>query len=435
MTGTDPGTQRSAAPANPDDPARHGDRSGSSRRRRLLVIGSLYLVSDIGYSFFLAALGTILLSRGVSLNTVALINLLGMIYFARFLIGPLVDRFGSPRLGHYRGWLVLTQIAMILILAGVALLDPIANLAAVLALLTAVLALSAFHDTAINGLAVRMLPAADHGIANGIQVAAASLSIIIGSGGALLLYARAGWTTTLFALAAVFGIPLLVLARLAEPPAGRPERGAAQWLALFSFFRRRRTATWTVLVIPLFVLGDWLANVPQSPMLLAAGWSLDRIAFVQYTLATGTQILAALAAGAAITRYGRTRPALVAGVLAVAATAALLPLATGHDSPGLTTAALIAGAVAYGAKLTWVSTVSMDLARKSSAATDVTLPMSMVGILRIVVSSAGLGLVARVGYPWLIGAAVFFAVAGTAVALAWTRTQLERQPVSSGGWT
>ena len=57
-------------------------RRDAARGRRLAVIGSLFLVSDIGYSFLLAAFATILLQRGVALETVGLINLLATIYFA-----------------------------------------------------------------------------------------------------------------------------------------------------------------------------------------------------------------------------------------------------------------------------------------------------------------------------------------------------------------
>ncbi|MQA12069.1 MAG: MFS transporter [Pseudonocardiaceae bacterium] len=408
-------TTRQAEASEPQD-----DAAGSSRRRRLLVIGSLYLVANIGYSFFFLTLGTILLGRGVSLGTVALVNLLGGIYFGRFLIAPVVDWFGLARFGHYRGWLVLTQLALIASLVAIAPLDPVRQLAALLALMALVLMLSVFHDTALNGLAVRLLPPVEHGMANGIQVASASASMLIGSGGALLLYAHAGWTATLLALAAVFAIPLAVLARLTEPPGQRPGTHVAPWRELVGFFRRPRMAMWALLVIPVFSISEWLATAPQSAMLLAADWPMDRIALVQ-SLGTTIQVIAAVGTGAAITRYGRWRPTLAIGVLGIAAVAGLLPLATGNGSPIPTAMAVVAVSIVYGAKLTCVSTVSMHLARQSSAATDYTVPMAIEGICVTVVSSAGLSLAGAVGFPWLVGAAVAIAVIGAAVGPTWIR--------------
>ncbi|MCP2256388.1 Na+/melibiose symporter [Streptoalloteichus tenebrarius] len=420
MGRTDETSRRTAPQGRAPAPSEDG-AAPLSRRQRMLVIASLYLVSDIGYSFFFGALGTILLARGVSLGTVALINLLTMVYFGRFLVGPLVDRFGSSRHGHYRSWLILTQVVLVLILVALAAVDPVEHLPATLVLMVGVLLVSTFHDTAINGLAVRILSPADAGMANGIQVAAASLSLIIGSGGALLLYSHVGWTATVLSVTAVFAVPLIVLARFVEPPAPRGAGRAAPWRALASYFRIRRNAVWTLLVIPFFLLGDWLASAPQSAMLLSAGWSTDQIGFVQYTLATGAQIVAALVTGTIITRYGRSRPMVVIGIGSAVALAATLPLAFGNGHVGLTSTALILMAITYGAKLTWISTVSLDLARGASGATDYTVPVSMTGLGRVVLTSVGLSTAGLVGYPWLVGLSVVFALLSTGVAAAVVR--------------
>ncbi|WP_020673544.1 MFS transporter [Amycolatopsis nigrescens] len=395
-------------------------RLGKPRRALLLVIGSLYLVSSVGFSFFFLTLGTILLGRGVPLGTVALLNLFGMIYFGRFLLGPVVDRFGSARFGHYRGWLILTQLALVLTLVGLAGVDPVADLPVLMVLVALVLALSVFHDLALNGLAVRLLRSSERGVANGIQVASGSASMLIGSGGALLVYAHAGWAATVLALAAVFVLPLAVLARLTEPAAARPEHRPAPWRELAGYFRRPRMAVWALLVIPVFSIGEWLATAPQSAMLLAADWPMDRIALVQL-LAAAVQMVAALGTGAAITRYGRWRPALGIGALGVLTVAALFPLAAGSGQAVPTALVLVGVSIVYGAKLTVVSTVSMDLARESSAATDFTVPMSIEGICVTAVSSAGLGLAGAAGFSWLIGAAVALSFLGAVVGPLWIR--------------
>ncbi len=157
-------------------------------------------------------------------------------------------------------------------------------------------------------------------------------------------------------------------------------------------------AAWTLLTIPIFGIGEWLAGATQAAMLLGAGWPMDRMALVQ-SLATTVQVVAVVVTGAAITRYGRWRPAVALGLLGVTAMAALLPLAAGYGGVGWTTAALVALSIVYGSRTTWISTVTMDLARKSSAATDYSVPMSIEGICVTVAGSAGLKLAAAVGFP------------------------------------
>jgi hypothetical protein len=69
----------------------------------------------------------------------------------------------------------------------------------------------------------------------------------------------------------------------------------------------------------------------------------------------------------------------------------------------------------------FVATVSMDLARPESAATDFTLQISLLGVLRLVTSSAGLAVAGAVGFPVLVGASVLLAALGTLITVRWLR--------------
>jgi predicted MFS family arabinose efflux permease len=392
----------------------------ASRSRRLGVIAALYLVADIGHSFLFGALTTILVQRGVRLEQLAFVNLLGLLYFGRFFVGPLVDRFRVRRLGHYRGWLVFTQVVLVLVWLALVPLDPVADLPAVLALMAVALSVSAAHDTAMNGLAVRLLPPRDRGIGNGVQTGMASLSIVLGSGGALLLYAHAGWSVTVGTLAALFLVPFCVLLFVREPAAERPARGAP-FAELVTLFRQPRVRTWTLSVVPLFALGLYVASAVQAPMLLAAHWSLDRIALVQGTLCGLVGLGAGIGAGALVTRLGPRRSAILVGAFSVAALALLVPLSLGGAWVVLDTVAVLALAAAYSGMAVTVFAVSMDLARPASAATDFTLQISVLGILRVVTASAGLVMAGALGFPALTGVSVLLAAVGTAVTARWLR--------------
>ncbi|WP_410641597.1 MFS transporter [Amycolatopsis sp. lyj-346] len=392
-----------------------------SRRRRFTAIAALYLVADIGYSFFFGALNTILLQGGVRLGQLALINLLGLLYAGRFLVGPLVDRVRFGSLGHYRGWLVLTQLVLVLVWLTLVPLDPVGDLPVVLALMAVGLAVSAVHDTAMNGLAVRLLPPRDRGLGNGIQTGMAGVSIVLGSGGALLLYSHAGWSVTIGVLAALFLVPFGVLLCTTEPADGHPARRGLPFAEVVTLFRQRRVRTWTLLVVPVFAIGGYVATAVQVPMLLAAGWSLDRIALVQGTLSGLVGLAAGLGVGALVTRLGRRRAALAVGVFWVFALALLLPLSLGGSTAVLDAGAVLAVTAAYSGMGVCVYTVSMDLARPATAATDFTLQISVLGVLRLAMSSAGLAVAGAAGFPPLIGVSVLLAAAGTWITAHWLR--------------
>jgi hypothetical protein len=400
------------------DSIQHSSRpiqSPAARVRRFVVIASLYLVSDIGYSFFFGALNTILLQGGVPFERLALINLLGVLHFGRFVLGPLVDR-----IGRYRGWLMVTQLLLVIVWLAMAPLDPLADLSTVLALVAAGLALSAVHDTAMNGLAVRLLPPDDRGLGNGIQAGMATLSIVLGSGGALFLYAHAGWGMTVGVLAGVFLVPFAVLAFVAEPTRVTARR-ETPFAELVTLLRLPRVRAWTLRVLPLFALGGFLASAVLAPMMLAAGWSLDRIALVQGTLAGLVGLVAAVGTGALVNRLGRRRSTRAAGVFWTGAIALLLPLSLGGFTAAVDVVAVLAASAGYAAAAACVLTVSMDLARPASAATDFTLQVSVLGVLRLAINPVVLALAGAIGFPLLIGGSVLLAAVGTWVTSRWLR--------------
>jgi protein-S-isoprenylcysteine O-methyltransferase Ste14 len=99
----------------------------------------------------------------------------------------------------------------------------------------------------------------------------------------------------------------------------------------------------------------------------------------------------------------------------------LLPLSQGGSLLALDIAAVLAVTAGYAGTVVCVFTVSMDQARPESAATDFTLQTSVLGVLRLVVSSAGLAVAGFVGFPLLISFSVLLAVAGTYITARWLR--------------
>src|SRR5919109_5503571 len=89
-------------------------------RYRLLAV--VYGSQFIPLAFFLYGLPAVLREREVALERIALLQLLALAWVVKFTWAPLVDRYGSPRLGHYRGWLLLVQA--LLVAAGGSLLPP-----------------------------------------------------------------------------------------------------------------------------------------------------------------------------------------------------------------------------------------------------------------------------------------------------------------------
>src|SRR5688572_21663342 len=61
---------------------------------------------------------------GVDLTTVALFSLVALPYSLKFWWAPFFDRYVPPFLGRRRGWIVVTQILLMLVIAAMALHNP-----------------------------------------------------------------------------------------------------------------------------------------------------------------------------------------------------------------------------------------------------------------------------------------------------------------------
>jgi hypothetical protein len=396
---------------------------------RYRLLAALYGSQFIPLAFFLYGLTAVLRKRGVSLEQIALIQLLGLAWVAKFAWAPLVDRYGWRRLGHYRGWLLMLQTLLVVAVLALVPLDAVEDLPLVVAIVGAIALLSATSDIAVDATAVLLLSPAERGVGNGIQKAGGYFGLLVGGGGILIIYDRVGWAGALAVLAALTALPLPLLLRYRErdgPAAVR--RLTVSFQALGSFFRQPGAPRWAFVVLPLYYLGIVTAYPLVTPMLVDAGWPLDRIGAVSLLGGGMVAMLAALASGVFLTALGRRRALVTFGVVQVAALAALFPLAHGHASPLSVLAAVGLLNVAYAAAGTAIYTINMDWSRARSAGTDYTLQDSFVHLWSQAAGAAGLGLAGAIGYPGVLGISVAIALAGVASAIWLFRERLTPQP-------
>src|SRR3712207_1033661 len=85
-----------------------------TRAARYRLLAVLYGSQVIALTFFVYALPAVLRDQGASLRLIGLIQLLALAWVAKAAWAPLVDRYGSRRLGHYRGWLLALRVLTIL---------------------------------------------------------------------------------------------------------------------------------------------------------------------------------------------------------------------------------------------------------------------------------------------------------------------------------
>lgn len=215
---------------------------------------------------------------GVDIRVVGLVTLAQAPWAFKVLWSPLMDRYVPPFWGRRRGWMAVTQIALLalgLLLAGVG--DDPEAVWVIGALALAIAVASASQDVAIDAYAVEVLQRDEQGVASGARIAMYRVALLVSGGMAISLAARLGWPMVNALLALLFLPILFVTWRSPEPeiqPAPPPTMRDAVWLPFLSFLTRRQALEILAFVI-LYKLGDNLAQALTLPFLIDMGYSAD----------------------------------------------------------------------------------------------------------------------------------------------------------------
>src|SRR5438876_12385946 len=99
-------------------------RARFDRAARLIAVTVLGFASGLPLALTGQAMQAWLSVEGIDIATIGFLSLVGLPYTFKFLWAPLMDRFEPPWLGRRRGWLVLTQLALALVLLAMAATSP-----------------------------------------------------------------------------------------------------------------------------------------------------------------------------------------------------------------------------------------------------------------------------------------------------------------------
>lgn len=245
------------------------------------LLCSAYLSQFVALSFFYMAMTAILRSRGVPLEQISWVYLLGIVPGLKFVWAPVLDRYGFGRHGHYGMWLVIMQALLLVTLIGLAMLpmspDEPLPLTALLTGCLLMALLTSWQDIAADGLSCRLLGPRQRGLGNALQMAAGMVGFAAGGGGVLILYEHWGWQAAILSLAILNALTLVQALLYREPARARPLPGRQQtlpqyWQRLWGFWKQPGTGWRWALVLCTANCAVCMAYAMITPMLIDTGW-------------------------------------------------------------------------------------------------------------------------------------------------------------------
>ncbi len=296
---------------------------------RMLVIAGLGFSSGLPILLVYSTLTLWMTELDIDLKTIGFASTVLFPYKLKFLWAPLIDRIKLGPFGLRRGWLLLTQVGLVVTIIGIGFSDPATNLAGCLAWAVALGIISATHDIVVDGYRVEILEPEEQGAGAAVTQLGYRIAMIVAGAGAVYAAHFWGWDKAYFLMSA-FVLLGMVATLFAEEPPGSAERVARkEGESTGTFLRRsvlegaiepftdmlkRRGAFLFICFIMLFTLGDALLSSATNSFLIKTGFTKLEIANVVKTFGTVATIVGVFVGGAMVSKLGLVKALWVAGL-------------------------------------------------------------------------------------------------------------------------
>lgn len=292
--------------------------------RRMLICVFTGFSSGLPLFILLNLLPAWLKTEGLSLTAIGAMTLVQMPYTWKFLWSPLLDRYALPFLGRRRGWMLATQIGLLVSVAAFGLLSPQADLGLVVLFSVAVAFLSATQDIVLDAYRRELLPEVELGLGNAVHVNAYRIAGLVPGSLSLILADHLPWLQV-FAVTALFMLPGMAMTLLVREPAAA--RAAPKTLReavvepFHEFISRKgwREALYVLAFVFLYKLGDSMCTALATPFYLEMGFSKSDIGLVAKHAGLWPSVIGGLLGGLWMVRLGINRALWVFGVVQLVA--------------------------------------------------------------------------------------------------------------------
>jgi PAT family beta-lactamase induction signal transducer AmpG len=405
------------------------------------VFGSrkIFLLLLLGFSSGLPlalTAGTLqgwLTTEGVDLKTIGFFALVGQPYTYKFLWAPLMDRYQIRFLGRRRGWLAITQLALLATIAWMGTVSPQQSPWLLAGIALAVAFLSASQDIVFDAYRADVLGAEERGAGAAVSVLGYRIAMLISGGLAFILAdGILGWEGTYWLMAALMlvGFCATCVAPEPEAPPQAPKTlAAAVREPLVDYFSRR--GAWLLLIlIVLYKLGDAFAGSLTTAFLLrGAGFSLTEVGLVNKWLGVGATIIGALAGGALMAQLRLFKALLLFGILQALTNLGFMLLAMAGKSYALMIIVIAAENLCGGMGTAAFVALLMAMCDRRFSATQYALLSALASLGRVYVGPAAGVLAASYGWTAFFFFTFLVALPGVAM-LWWQRPRIEELDTS-----
>ena len=380
-------------------------------RQVYILLFSLYWAQGLPVGFMTHALPVILRAQGVSLAHIGGFGLLMLPWSIKIFWAAYVDRLALSRLGHYRSWIIPTQLFSVIILIilsffPIQALDQPSYLLIFFVLLFLMNFTGATQDIATDGLAVNLLKTDQQHWGNTFQVIGSRLGFIVGGGAVLWCLDWLQWQKTFLALALLVFLNTLPVLLYREPihanSTTRTQTSSVPLMqaikAYLNYFQSSKELKAWLLVLISFKVTDGLSGPLLKPLMVDMGLNFTQIGVYITMLGAVAALVGAGIAGLLLKHFSRTASLIVFSILKITSLIAYAVIAQAYESQTQIAPIWLYAVNAFedacsAMLLVVMLTLVMQYSRKQFAATDFTFQVSIMatvsGLLYLVSGMIG----------------------------------------------
>ena len=291
--------------------------------RRMAICVFIGFSSGLPLYLLLNLVPAWLRTEHIDLKVIGAFALIQFPYTWKFIWSPFLDRYVVPVLGRRRGWMLLTQVALLLVIATLGGFSPSTDLPTIVVFCTLLAFLSATQDIVLDAYRRELLSDAELGLGNSVHVNAYRLAGLIPGSLALILSDHLPWSMV-FIITALFMLPGMVMTLLVSEPhrAAPPKTLRAAVVEPFREFISRQgwQSALTILVFLFFYkLGDSLCTALATPFYMDMGFSKTDIGLIAKNAGLWPAVIGGLLGGLWMLKIGINRALWIFGVVQVLA--------------------------------------------------------------------------------------------------------------------
>jgi PAT family beta-lactamase induction signal transducer AmpG len=404
------------------------------RSRRIAIVTLLGFSSGLPLALTGGTLQAWMTVTGVDLRTIGLFALVGLPYTLKFFWSPFMDRFVPPWLGRRRGWIIITQLSLVLGISAMAFSSP-QQAPLLLALLALTVAFtSASQDIVIDAYRTDVLREQERGVGAAVFVMGYRIALLVSGALALILSDHIGWRKTYLLMAAVMGMGILSTLFGPEPEEKAVPPGTmkeAVWGPMKDYFSRN-SAFWLLLLIILYKLGDAYAGALTTAFLIkGVGFSVSEVGTINKGLGFASLIVGAIFGGTLMVRLKLFRSLLFFGILQAVSNLSFMLLALAGKSYGILVFAVAFENLTGGMGTAAFVSLLMAMCNHRYTATQYALLSSLAALGRIFISPTSGFLVESIGWASFFFVTFLTALPGLGL-LWWLRDVISDFKVEAG---